>query len=301
MIKYLSSLTQNPIILYAMRGRRRNWRTNTALFLALATYVPCCLVFGLGALSSLVLGSGIQDFLRDLDKAGQITFYVTAVFLLIFVTLFAPMMALSAIAGEKQRQTLDLLRVTLLPERKIVGGKLISALIYTLLLIVLAWPVILFCLVIGGVKIMELVVLVILLLTTAVAFTSVGLFISSLSRSTTNAAMLTYGVALPLLLLGPFLAMLPVSIASSFADSHQTGELVNFYGWSLAASLNPIVSAISSAVLHTEKHGWLVYNWSTASQHHYLPFPWIIYTIFYSLLTYLLTQLTTRRLKRMSD
>ena len=300
-MKYLSSLTQNPIILYAMRGRRRNWRTNTALFLALATYVPCCLVFGLGALSSLVLASGVQDFLRDLDNAGQITFYITAVLLLIFVTLFAPMMALSAIAGEKQRQTLDLLRVTLLPERKIVGGKLISALLYSLLLIVLAWPVILFCLITGGVKIMELIVLVVLLLTTAVAFTSVGLFMSSLSRSTTNAAMLTYGVALPLLLLGPFLAMLPISIASSFADSYQIGELVNFYGWSLAASLNPIISAILSAVWHTDKGGWLVYNWSIASRHHYLPFPWIIYAVFYSLLTWLLTQLTTRRLERMNE
>ena len=300
-MKYLSLLTQNPITLHAMRGRRRNWRMNTALFLALSSYLPCCLILGLSVLSSFVLDSDAQNFWRNLNDAGQIIFYVTAIFLLLFVTLFAPMMALSAIAGEKQRQTLDLLRVTLLPEHKIVSGKLIAALIYTLLLIVLTWPVILFCLVIGGVKIMELVVLVVLLLTTSVAFTAVGLFISSLSRSTTNAAMLTYGVALPLLLLGPFLAMLPVAVIFSFADSYQTSRLVNFYGWSLASSLNPIVSAILSAVWHIEKGGWLMYELSNPAPHYYLPFPWIIYAVFYSLLTWLLTRLTTRRLERMNE
>ena len=69
----------------------------------------------------------------------------------------------------------------------------------------------------GGVPFLEFVVATILLLVTALVFTIIGLFVSSLGKTTTNATMLTYGVVLPAFLLGPFLAMLPVSIILTFA------------------------------------------------------------------------------------
>jgi ABC-type transport system involved in multi-copper enzyme maturation permease subunit len=228
-------------------------------------------------------------------------FYTTAIFLLVIVTLFAPTMAASAIAGEKQRQTLDLLLVTLLPTRKLVLGKLVSAFIYTLFLIVIVWPLILFCLVTGGVAIVEFIVTTLLLMMTAVAFTTVGLFASSLSRTTTNATMLTYGIALPLLLIGPFLGMLPVTIVMSLTDvSYGVEEVVNVYGWSLAASLNPISAAVYSAVLRIDEGGWFLIENSISAWPNYLIYPWVVYMLFYGFLAWFLTQLTIRRLERMS-
>jgi ABC-type transport system involved in multi-copper enzyme maturation permease subunit len=301
-MKHLSSLTQNPIILHAMRGRRRNWRMNTAIFLALASYLPCVFVLGLGVLTGLAPDPAPQYFWRNLDKAGQTVFYITAVLLLVFVTLFAPLMALSAIAGERQRQTLDLLRITLLPEGKIVSGKLVSALIYTLILIALAWPIILLCLMTGGVEIGELIIVVTLLLTTSVAFTTIGLFVSSLSRSPANAAMLTYGVALPLLLIGPFLALLLMTILLNLIDQSRIMNVVEFYGLGLAAGLNPFVAAITSIVWHTERGGWLVYERAFYPWHnYYLPSPWITCVIFYTFLTWFLRRLVTRRVERMNE
>ena len=106
-------------------------------------------------------------FLDQLDEVGTIIFNATAIFLFILVTLFAPIMSVAAIAGERQRQTLDLVLVTLLPVRSLVIGKLLSALLYTVLLIAFVWPVIILTLLSGGVSIIELIGLIILLAVTS--------------------------------------------------------------------------------------------------------------------------------------
>ena len=289
---------QNPIITYSLRSRRANWRIITVTVLAVLSYGPACLIFGSYILTQLVFDADLKNFVRDLDEVGATIFYVTAVFLLFIVTLFAPAMAASTIAGEKQRQTLDLLLVTLLPTRSIIVGKLVSALVYTLLLIGVVWPLVIFCLFLGGVDLVELSVAGILLIVTSLAFTTVGLFMSSLSRTTTNAAMLTYGVALPALLIGPFLAMLPVTIVLLLADAnYKLLEAVNFYGWSLAASLNPLSAAIYSGIMHAEEGGWILLE--TTPYH--LLYPWLIYIIFYGFLTFFLMKLTMRRLEKMGS
>jgi ABC-type transport system involved in multi-copper enzyme maturation permease subunit len=289
---------QNPIITYSLRSRRANWRIITVTVLAVLSYGPACLIFGSYILTQLVFDADLKNFVRDLDEVGATIFYVTAVFLLFIVTLFAPAMAASTIAGEKQRQTLDLLLVTLLPTRSIIIGKLVSALVYTLLLIGVVWPLVIFCLFLGGVDLVELLVAGILLIVTSLAFTTVGLFMSSLSRTTTNATMLTYGVALPALLIGPFLAMLPVTIVLLLADAnYKLLEAVNFYGWSLAASLNPLSAAIYSGIMHVEEGGWILLE--TTPYH--LLYPWFIYIIFYGFLTFFLMKLTMRRLEKMGS
>jgi ABC-type transport system involved in multi-copper enzyme maturation permease subunit len=294
------SIFQNPIIIHSLRSRRANWRIITASVLAFLSYGPACLIFGSYILTQLVFDADLKNFVRDLDEVGAVIFYVTAVFLLLIVTLFAPAMAASTIAGEKQRQTLDLLLVTLLPTRSIIVGKLLSALVYTLLLIAVVWPLILFCLFLGGVDLVELLVAGILLIVTSLAFTTVGLFTSSLSRTTTNATMLTYGVALPTLLIGPFLAMLPVTITLLLADvGYNFLGVVNFYGWSLAASLNPLSAAIYSGILRADEGGWILVERVISLDSHYLLYPWVIYVIFYGFLTFFLVQLTMWRLEKM--
>jgi ABC-type transport system involved in multi-copper enzyme maturation permease subunit len=290
------AILQNPIVIHSLRSRRTNWRIITAAVLAVLSYGPACLIFGSYTLTQLVFDADLKDFVRDLNDVSAAIFYVTAVFLLLIVTLFAPAMAASTIAGEKQRQTLDLLLVTLLPTRSIVIGKLVSALVYTLLLIGVVWPLVLFCLFLGGVDLVELFVAGVLLIVTSLAFTTVGLFMSSLSRTTTNATMLTYGVALPALLIGPFLAMLPVTIALLLADvDYKLLDVVNFYGWSLAASLNPISAAIYSGIMHADEGGWILLETTP----HHLWYPWLIFVIFYSFLTFFLVQWTMRRLEKM--
>lgn len=296
MIKLPSVLSHNPIISQARHSRHQTWRKQAAIVLALISYCPALLIVFPYIVTNLLFESW-ESFVANLDFVGQTVFYVTAIFLLILVTLFAPTMSAGTIAGERQRQTLDLLIVTLLPARSIIVGKLVSTVTHTLRLIAIVGPLMVIGLIVGGIPIIHLIVAVMLLVTTAIAFTVIGLFGSSLSRTTTNAVMLTYGVILPGFLIGPFLAMLPVTIILNLADvGFQVEEIINFYGWSLAASLNPISAAIYSAVLHEQSHDIF---WSTESYD--LIFPWVVYIIFYSLMSWLLVRLTIRRLERIGE
>ncbi|HEX9922817.1 MAG TPA: ABC transporter permease subunit [Anaerolineae bacterium] len=296
MIKLPSVLSHNPIINQARHSRRRTWRKQAAIVLALISYCPALLIVFPYIITNLFFESW-EFFVDNLDYFGQTIFYVTAIFLLVLVTLFAPTMSASTIAGERQRQTLDLLIVTLLPARSIITGKLVATLTHTLRLIAIAGPLVVIGLIVGGIPIIQLIVILLLLLTTAIAFTIIGLFGSSLSRTTTNAVMLTYGLLLPGFLIGPFLAMLPVTIILNLADvSFQVEETINFYGWSLAASLNPISAAVYSAILYEQSNEIF---WSTETN--YLIFPWVIYIIFYSLMSWLLVRLTIRQLERIGE
>lgn len=296
-----ASFSQNPIITQSLRNRRLNWRVIAALALAALAYCPAGLIIIPYALSGIYLGTG-DFFLENLNEVGTVVFKATAILLFLLVTLFAPTMSAGAIAGERQRQTFDLLRITLLPVRFIVVGKLVSALIYTVLMMAAVWPVILFSLIAGGVGLIELLVTVLLLAVTSVAFTTIGLFVSSIGRTITNATMLTFGVALPALFIAPPLTMLTVTILLNFADAgYHLESLVNFYGWGLVLSLNPIGAAIYSGVLYAQNDQILLASLSFGQQTYYLLAPWFIYIIFYSLTSWFLIQLTGRRLERMNE
>jgi ABC-type transport system involved in multi-copper enzyme maturation permease subunit len=297
--KFLTIFDQNPIITRSLRSRRLSWRLVAALGLAALIYCPACLM----ALSFILNNWLSSEFLfNQLDELGLIIFYLTSLFLLVMVTLFAPVMSVSAIAGERQTQTLELLVITLLPARSIVLGKLISALVHIFLLIAAVWPLILLSLVTGGVSIIEFFIAGLLLVITGIAFTVIGLFGSSLGKTTTNATIMTYGVILPGFLLGPFLSMLPISILLNFSsrDAWATIEAINFYGWSLAASLNPITAAIYSAILR-EESGGIFFATSGSGSRYDMVFPWVIFVIFYSLLSWFLIEFMIRRLDQVSQ
>lgn len=297
--QFLTIFDQNPILNRSLRSRRLSWRLVAALGLAGLIYCPACLM----AFSFILNNMLSTEFMfYRLGELGLIIFYLTTSFLLVMLTLFAPVMAVSAIAGERQQQTLELLVITLLPARAIVLGKLMSALVYVFLLIAAVWPLILLSLITGGVSIIEFFIAGLLLAITGVAFTVIGLFGSSLGKTTTNATLLTYGVVMPGFLLGPFLAMLPISILLNFSsrDAWETIEVINFYGWSLAASLNPITAGIYSAILRAESGGIFLAT-SGPSSGYDIVLPWVIFVIFYSLLSWFLTQLMIRRLDRVNQ
>jgi ABC-type transport system involved in multi-copper enzyme maturation permease subunit len=107
--------------------------------------------------------------------------YGVELFLVCFV---APAFTAAAISSERERQTYDLLRTTLLPARALVFGKLASALSYVLLLIFAAVPLQSMAFLLSGVGWEELTIGFLLLVISAVTFASLGLYISSVARTT---------------------------------------------------------------------------------------------------------------------
>lgn len=117
----------------------------------------------------------------------------------VLLILIAPAMTSGSIAGERERQTLDLLLVTNTRSFRIVIGKTMESFALLSLLILCGLPVTFLCLLTGGVSAGQILLGVLFLLATAFACVSVGVFCSALSRSSVLSGVLSY---LMLILIG---------------------------------------------------------------------------------------------------
>jgi ABC-2 type transport system permease protein len=115
--------------------------------------------------------------------------------LVLFVT---PAYAAAAIASERERRTLGLLRITLIRPRSIVLGKLGVSSAWILLLVLASAPIAASGFVLGGATLGDLVTGLLVILVVAVSVASVALWVSSRARRTTGAVVVTYAVVLAL-------------------------------------------------------------------------------------------------------
>jgi ABC-type transport system involved in multi-copper enzyme maturation permease subunit len=143
----------------------------------------------------------------------------------------APSVAASAFAAERQRGTLDLLLLQGPGPVRIVLGKVLAALLFSLLLLVVGVPFFAPAWSFGGVQPDQVIALITILCTATLFFCSLGVFFGSIMSGSLQAALFAQGVALfvlfgtlglelaflilagndilkPLLWLNPFLALL---------------------------------------------------------------------------------------------
>jgi len=238
----------------------------------------------------------------DTTGLGQTTFYGLTLIELLTVAFLAPAFTAGAISGERERQTYELLRTTLLSARKLVYGKLLSALTYMFLFIIVAVPLESLAFIWGGVMVEELVLALVLLLVTALAFASVGLFFSSLMRSTHSSTVLS---DITVLLLAVGLPILSIILLLPFAfetDISWTAEVALVYLMFLALSISPISAAIVTGSLIREEDT-ILYFWYSLSAHTHstnrvpVPFPWIMYTLLWLAITAILLSVTISRVR----
>jgi ABC-2 type transport system permease protein len=119
-------------------------------------------------------------------EIGRALFFTIATVALIEVCLITPVLTSGSIAGEKERQTYDLLVASLLTPWQIVWGKLASSLAFALLLIVAVVPVMSLAFLFGGVGLTEVLIAIVGLVTTAILYAAIGLFWSALMRRLTG-------------------------------------------------------------------------------------------------------------------
>jgi ABC-type transport system involved in multi-copper enzyme maturation permease subunit len=138
-------------------------------------------------------------FLRP-ENAGYYVSYV-----LTFNLLVGPVFSSGSITGERERQTLNLLLTTLLRPGKIVFAKLIAALrVSTVLTFLLTEQLLLAYVLIPELRnaAWTLVVFLLIIATTCLATSTIGLLCSALSRKTSVAMIMTY-LTLLILFVGP--------------------------------------------------------------------------------------------------
>ena len=100
----------------------------------------------------------------------------------------------SAISGERERQTLEILLTTSMKPSQIIRGKLFSSISTVLLLVFSSLPVLSLVFSIGGVSFGDLMKYVLLVLGTAVYAGSFGLLFSVIFKKTTISTVFTYGM-----------------------------------------------------------------------------------------------------------
>lgn len=129
-----------------------------------------------------------------IDRGDILVVYVILTVMEFALILFViPAYTSSAISGERERQTLEILLTTTMKPFQIIVGKLLSSISTVLMLVFSSLPVLSLVFTIGGVSVGDMMEYVLLVLVTAVYVGSFGLLFSVLFKRTTISTVFTYG------------------------------------------------------------------------------------------------------------
>lgn len=298
--KRLRSLRQNPVTMKELRSRMRGRRA----FVVLTVYLIAMSVFVTLIYAAYAAAANDPYGSTDSRQAGKAVFggvLTIQTFMVIFV---GPSFTVGAISGEKERQTYDLLRTTLLSAKTLVTGKLISALSYVFLLIIASVPLQSIAFLLGGVAAEELIVSQLIILVGAVTFALWGLYCSSVMRSTQAASVATFAGILFMIAGIPMLVLLFSLFASPIMAGMSVswvGEVILLYlGVFLAATNLPATLIVSDLVLQQED-AIFFFQSSFSGRTFWFPSPWPIFLLLYSLLALLFYALSVRRVRRIAN
>ncbi len=266
----------NPMISKELRGRMRSGRSIVLLTVYLSLLAMFAFLFYVLIYSTAPLrGPNDQQVGRDLLNA-------IVVFETLLVIFLAPAVTAGTISGERERQTFDLLMTTLLKPRAIVLGKMGAALAFLLVLILAVAPFESLAFMIGGVAPEDVIVSLVVLVCAALLYGSVGIFWSSLLKSTAGSTVLAYGSLLLVLAGLPFIWFIVTLVLSSTASRNggsfqPTALFIYFTGF--IASTNPIAAmGLSEAYVRAGKGlFWFTDTTLVNGQTLWLPQPWLVF------------------------
>lgn len=177
-MKFAPSLSLNPVLVKELRGRMRGPRAY--LFLTGVLVVLGLVSFGLFQLITPRYDSFNQPTVGAGAMIGQFVFVGLVFLTLMMVCALAPSLTATAISGEHQRKTFDMLMATPLAPFTILIGKLGAALSYVALIMLAALPMMSLAYVFGGVTLSDLVKAFVVIGAFALAYAVMGLFFSVL-------------------------------------------------------------------------------------------------------------------------
>ncbi len=295
---WIQKLAQNPVMVKELRGRMRGGRAFIliSIYLAMLSCLVGFIYFGYAS-SNNVMGTNVRQTM------GKTVFWAVAALELMLVCFIAPALTAGAIASEREHQTFDLLRTTLLPARDLVLGKLLSALSFLFLLLVAAFPIQSMATLFGGVIVEEILIAFLLLAVSSIFFSCLGLFFSSLMKRTLAPTVLAYAGTLLMVFGSPMIIFTGLGIFSQFVvnpgmnNPLATGILYTI-GWFLVAT-NPLGAGVGTEVILLQQqslffttiplgNGW---NFPVVS-------PWIGFVIFYLIASLVFLLASIRLIRR---
>ncbi len=289
----------NPLLIKELRGRMRGARAFVVLtvYLLLLSCFTSIIYYTYTATASSPGGG------PDMAYLGKVIFASVVLVEIFMVTFITPAFTAGAISGERERKTYELLRTTILPARKLVSGKLSSALTYMFLLILAAVPLESLAFVLGGVVVEELALALVILLVTAFAFAAIGILFSSFARTTLVSTVLSYVTALMLTVGLPVLMLISIGLVDSFMYDFDPPTWVAEAAWMyllfFIVSLSPVSAAIATEIM-LEEESAILYFWYDIDSTHSIPIPsaWIVFAAVYTGVALVLLLVTVLRVRQ---
>jgi ABC-type transport system involved in multi-copper enzyme maturation permease subunit len=194
----MTSITVNPVIGRELTERLRGFRA----FLAISIFVW---VLALAMFLVFEGNAGTSDAfdLSARTGVGRLVFETVVLMMTVLVLFFVPGLTAGAIAGERERQTLATLQVTMLRTRSILFGKVAAALVFLLLMIVAALPVLAVSYLLGGIRIADIFMGVLAVFIVALLVATMVVAVSSFAKRVQTATLLAYGFTAVLSFIGP--------------------------------------------------------------------------------------------------
>lgn len=219
----------------------------------------------------------------SLQEMGKLIFSMVVMFEFLMVGLIGPALTSGAISSERERQTFDLLRTSLLSSRDLVLGKLLTTVIYLMLLVLAALPLQSLVFFLGGVGMGEMIISFVMLTATAFLFCTLGLYFSAIAKRTITATVLSYtSIFLPSIILIFVFAVFINNIIDTNTVTDEIIVLALNSVWVLL-STNPISAGLVTQFMLVEEQSlFLIYppDFSLV-----LFSPWIVYVVYSFLMT----------------
>lgn len=292
-------MLDNPVIAKELRGRMRDRRTFIMLtfYLSLiAAFVCMIYVF----LSEASMGLSFDpDYRQTLGKS---LFGTVVIIELLLISFIGPGLTSGAITSEREHRTLDLLKTTLLTPSEFVLGKLSASVVYLFLLIFTVLPIQSIAFILGGVGLAEIAISSIMLIVTAIFFSTLGIFFSSFLKRTLAATVSSYGsILLSFFAIAFFVFSMSFVVSLTFSNSSTSmdQDLLAIILW-LVISTNPLLAPIFTEIILIENQSIFMSSSNSLVGISSIPLlsPWIIYVLTYTILTVIMIAISIWFVKR---
>ena len=182
-------LRLNPIIKKDMKVKSRSMKTSWGLFAyeAILGLIFAFFMFVLG-----LSGSFDNSGYSEIYKYTSYIFPTISISELVMIALIMPIMTASAISGEKEKQTFDILLTTPISSMSIIWGKLGSAVVTVMTFIIASIPIMAISFIIGGMKWSVLFIYLAAAFVFCVFTGSVGILASTMTKKSITAIILSY-------------------------------------------------------------------------------------------------------------
>lgn len=182
------------------------------------------------ALAFMLAISMIQADSSSYYSSGNVYSYLNALFPVLaiaqvcIVALIVPIMTASAISGEKERQTFDIMLTTCISSFSIVLGKVVSAVLRVLFFVTAGMPIMSLAFVVGGLEWSNLFYFVLTIIMLSVLSGSIGIFCSSFCSKSILAVVLSYAFYFVIYIL----TFVPVILKNLLTEGEYIGESLLF-------------------------------------------------------------------------